>query len=388
MLKTVKDIKVENRKVLVRCDFNVPLNKDGLIEDDFRIRQALPTIKYLIENRAKIILISHLGNPKGKVIGKLKLDLVKKRLEKYLSVGIIKTDDCIGKEVEYEVRKMKNGDILLLENLRFHKEEKENDLNFAKSLAGLADIYVNNAFGSSHRAHASIVGIPKFLPSVSGLLLEKEVNILNLVLNNLGEETITIIGGAKISSKSKVIKTFLNKGSQLLIGGKIANAILAVKGICVGKDLLPEKIVKNIKNMNLTSVNFHLPVDVVVSSTEDGSSYIKRKSLGDVKENELILDVGPETIRLFSKIIKLANTIIWAGPLGLFENPLFEKGTRSIAEAIIKNKKAFKIAGGGDTALALLKFHTRDKFNHISTGGGAMLAFLGGEKLPGIEALR
>ena len=388
MLKTVKDIKVEDRKILVRCDFNVPLNKDGLIEDDFRIRQALPTIKYLIKNKAKTILISHLGNPKGKVIEKLKLDLIKEKLEKYLSVNVMKANDCIGKEVENKVRRMKDGNVLLLENLRFHKEEKENDLNFAKSLAGLADVYVNNAFGSSHRAHASIVGIPKFLPSVSGLLLEKEINILNLVLNNLGEETITIIGGAKISSKSKVIKTFLNRGSQLLVGGKIANAILAVRGICVEKSLLPERIIKDIKNMNLTSVNFHLPVDVVVSSTEDGSSYIKRKSLNNVKENELILDIGPETIKLFSKIIKLANTIIWAGPLGLFENPLFEKGTRSIAEAIIKNKKAFKVAGGGDTALALLKFNLREKFNHVSTGGGAMLAFLGGEKLPGIEALR
>ncbi len=371
----------------MRCDFNVPLNGMGLIEDDFRIKQAIPTIEYLIKSKTKVILISHLGEPQGKVVKNLRLTLVQKKLEEYLSVKVVKTDDCVGKKVEEAVKKMNEGEVLLLENLRFHKEEKENKPEFAKSLAGLANIYINDAFSSSHRAHASIVGVPKYLPSAAGLLLEKEVNILSRVLKKPERPLVAIIGGAKISSKIKVIKHFLKEADHLLIGGKIANSILIVKGICIGRVWPPEEAVRDIKNINLTSTKLHLPIDAIISPTKKGDLYIRKAAAGKVRTDELILDVGPETVKMFSEIIKSAATIIWSGPLGFFEEPLFENGTKLIAEAITRNHRAFKIAGGGDTIFALSKFHLRERFDHISTGGGAMLSFLGGDGLPGLKVL-
>jgi len=387
MFKTLENFNFKNKRVLVRADFNVPLDKKGVIEDEFRLKQALPTIKYLVKNRAKVILMSHLDNPQGKVVEGLKLTSIREKLKGYLSANIIKTDDCVGKKVENRIKEMKEGEILLLENLRFHKEEKENNPEFAKSLANLADVYVNDAFGSSHRAHASIVGVPKYLPSAAGLLLEKEISVLSNILKKPKRPLVAIIGGAKILSKIKVIKHFLKEADHLLIGGKIANAILIVKGICIGRVWPPEETVKDIESINLTSSNLHLPVDAIISPTPEGDFYTRKEAPGKVRTDELILDIGPETIKIFSEIIKSAKTIVWAGPLGFFEEPLFENGTRSIAEAIVRNKQAFKVAGGGDTIFSLSKFHLRERFDHVSTGGGAMLAFLGGEELPGLKVL-
>ncbi len=403
MLKIIKDadkdIDIDNKRVLLRVDFNVPLSKKGVIEDDFRIRQAIPTIKYLINNKAKIIVISHLGNPKydknGKIFfrtksekGKYTLGPVAKRLAELLGRKVNFLDNCVGRKVEERTKKIKRSDILFLENLRFHKEEEENNQEFAKSLAALGDIYVNDAFGSCHRLHASIVGVPKYLPSFGGLLLGKEVRALSKIIEKPKRPLVIIIGGAKILSKIKVVNYFMKKADHLLVGGKISNTILTVKGICPGRTWPPEDIVSEIESANLTSTKLHLPLDAVVSPNEEGNVYVRKSAIGSVKKDELILDIGPETIKMFSRIIKSAETIVWAGPLGFFEKPLFEKGTKLIAESIVNNDNAFKVAGGGDTIFALSKFHLRDKFNHVSTGGGAMLSFLSGEKLPGIEALK
>lgn len=380
-LRTIKELDINNKRVLVRCDFNVPLNKKGEIEDDFRIKETLPTIDYLIKNKAKIILMSHLGDLP------LRLDPIQERLKQYLGINIKKASDCLGRKVENYVSKMKEGDVLLLENLRFHKEEKENDEKFARELSKLGDIYLNDAFGVSHRAHASIAGPPKYLPAGAGLLLEKEIKILSRVLEDPWRPLIVIIGGVKIESKIKVIKQFLEKADHLLIGGKIANAILIVKGICVGKPWPSDEAIEEVEKFNLTSTKLHLPVDAILSPDKTGQVYIRESAPGKVRNDELLLDIGPETIKMFSKIIKTAKMIVWSGPMGHFEQPLFEKGTQQIAEQIARNHRAFKVAGGGDTLFALSKFGLRDKFDHVSTGGGAMLSFLGNEELPGLKAL-
>lgn len=386
-MKTIKDLNVKNKRVLIRCDFNVPLDEKGGITDDFRIKQTIPTIEYLIKKGAKIILMSHLDEPEGKVVESLRLTPIQEKLTEYLDLSIIKAPDCIGKEIEKQTLKMKEGEILLLENLRFHKGEKGNDVNFSKELSELGDIYVNDAFGVSHRAHASITGVPKHLPSAAGLLLEKEVKILSKVLEKPWRPLAVVIGGAKILSKIKVIKRFLGEADHLLIGGKIANAILAVKGICVGRSWPEEDAVKEIKKFNLTSTKLHLPVDSIASPDETGQFYVRESAPAKVRKDEMLLDIGPETIRMFSKIIKDAKMIVWSGPLGYFEEPLFEKGTKEIAEKIARNHQAFTIAGGGDTDFALSKFGLREKFDHVSTGGGAMLEFLSGEELPGLKVL-
>ncbi len=312
-MKTLKDFDVKNKLVLIRCDFNIPLDKKGNITDDFRIKQTIPTIEYLLRNEAKVILMSHLA-------GNRHLNVIWKRVKKYL--------------------KTNTKEVVFLDNLRLNEGEKENSDEFAKELAKLGDIYINDAFGVCHRKHASVVGIPKYLPSGAGFLLEKEIKVLSKVLESPERPLVAIIGGIKIESKAKVIEQFLEKADYVLIGGKIAY------------------------NLNLTSSKLHLPVDY--------------------KDD---LDIGPKTIEMFSEIIRKAKMIVWAGPLGKFEDPVYEQGTKEIAEEISKNDKAFKIAGGGDTIFALTKFRLRDKFDHISTGGGAMLQFLSGEELPGLKAL-
>lgn len=386
-MRTIKEFNVKNKRVLVRCDFNVPLDEKGEAQDDFRIKQTIPTIKYLIKNKAKIILMSHLDDPGGKVVEKLRLRPIQKKLAEYLNLPVIKALDCIGKKVEEQILKMKEGEILLLENLRFHSGEEGNDPKFAKELAKLGDVYINDAFGVCHRAHASIVGLPKYLPSAAGFLLEKEVRVLSRVLANPWRPLVAIIGGAKISTKIKLIKQFLEKADSILIGGKIATPILIVKGICVGRPWPEKDVVKEVENLNLTSTKLHLPIDVLVSPNETGKVYIRESAPGKVRNDELLLDIGPETIRFFARIIKDAKMIIWAGPLGLFENPLFEKGTKEIAEKIIRNHKAYKIAGGGETIFAISEFGLIERFDHVSTGGGAMLSFLSGEEFPGLKVL-
>jgi phosphoglycerate kinase len=387
-MRGLRDFNLKNKRVLLRCDFNIPLDDKGKIEDDFRIRQTAPTIKYLIKNKAKIILMSHLGSPGGRVVEELTLTPVQEKLIDILGLSVKKTPDCIGRDTEKQVAKMKEGEILLLENLRFHRGEEANNPNFTKELAKLGDIYINDAFGVSHRAHASIVGLPKHLPSGAGLLLEKEVKVLSTVLKKPWRPLVAIIGGVKIESKIKVIKQFLEKADHLLIGGKIANAILIAKGICIGRPWPSEKVTEEIKKLNLTSTKLHLPIDAIVSPDETGKVYIRESAPGKVRKDEKLLDIGPETINIFSEIIKTAKMIIWSGPLGLFEEPLFEKGTKEVGENIIRNHRAYRIVGGGDTLFALSKFGLREKFDHVSTGGGAMLQFLSGEEFPGLEVLK
>lgn len=361
-MKTLKDFDFKNKRVLLRCDFNVPIVK-GKVQDDFRIKASLPTINFLLEKGAKLLLISHLEDAEGK---NLSLAPVKIKLEEYLGRQILMAEDCIGEKIKNQISNLKNGEILLLENLRFHKEEKENSPNFAKQLARLGDIYINDAFSVCHRVHASVVGLPQFLPSGVGFLLEKEIKVLSTILENPQRPLVVIIGGAKISSKAGVIKNFLEKADNILLGGKVANTILQIKGFY--RDLSLDKEELEDLNFDLNSPKIHLPVDFI-------------------KQGDLIFDIGQETIKNFSEIIKTAKMTLWSGPMGFFEKPEFENGTKMIGLAIIKNKETFKVAGGGDTISAISRFGLLEKFDHISTGGGAMLEFLAGKKLAGIKAL-
>ncbi len=414
-MKTLKNFNFKGKKVLVRCDFNVPLSKEGQVLDNFRIKQTIPTIKYLLEKEAKVILISHLGDPqkikdKKEKIKNFSLKPIIASLKELLKKEIIFLDDCIGEKVEKEIEKIREGEVALLENLRFYKEEEAADEKFTKQLASLADVYVNDAFSVCHRSHASIVGVPKYLPSIAGFLLDKEVKILSKVLNSPWRPLVVIIGGVKISTKLTLISQFLKIADHLILGGEIANTILNAKGISVGKSFLEPEIVEKINELDLTSAKLHLPIDGVISlqdvkrGLEEG--YLRTAGVGSVRSEEKAFDIGPETIKLFSEIIKgphfsfwkgpleyikrekVPRTILWSGPLGFFENEKFERGTKEIAESIVSNHLAFKIIGGGDTISAVNKFGLLDKFDYVSTGGGAMLKFLSGEKMPGLEVLR
>ena len=404
-MKTLKNLNLKGKKVLVRCDFNVPLDKEGQISDDSRIKETLPTIEYLIKKGAKVILMSHLGRPEGKVVNELRLDPVAKRLSELLNRPVKKLDDCVGRKVKKEVERIQTGEIVLLENIQFNPGENKNDANFAKTLASYADIFIMEAFGQSHRNYASISGIQKYLPSGAGFLLEKEIKILSKVLKSPWHPLVVIIGGVKIESKIGVIEQFLKKADHLLLGGEIANTILIGKGVSLGRPLLEvnepkgsfspfavarvdKAIIKKVEKIDLTDPRVHLPVDGVISLENMAEGYFKIGAIGNVKKEEKVYDIGPETIKIFSEIIKQAKMILWSGPLGLFEEKKFENGTKETAQNIVRNHSAFKVAGGGDTISALNKFGLLDKFDHVSTGGGAMLEFLSGQKLPGIEALK
>ena len=387
-MKSIKDLDVEEKRVLVRCDFNVPLNKNGEIEDDFKISQTIPTIKYLIDNEAKIILLSHLGRPKGEVVEELRLDPVAKRLSELLKRPVKKLNDCVGKEVEGEVQNIKSGDVILLENIQFNPGETANNPKFARTLASYADIFTLEAFGQSHRDYASISGLAKHLPSAAGFLLEKELKVFSKVLNDPWRPLVVIVGGTKIETKVKLINYFLKKADYVLVGGIAANTLLKTKGIYITGPLPEKDIIKEVEKIDLTSTKLHLPVDALASPDKTGKSYIKEAATAKIRKEELLLDIGPETIKMFCKIIKDAKMIIWNGPIGFFEQEPFNKGTNEVAEAIVRNHKAYKIIGGGDTIFAVSKIGLLDKFDHISTGGGAMLNFLSGEKLPGLEALK
>jgi len=393
-MKTLKSLNLKGKKVLVRCDFNVPFDEKGLISDDSRIKETLPTIEYLIKKGAKIILMSHLGRPEKNQKSKIKnqkfsLGPIALRLEELLRQKVNFLDDCVGEKIEKEIDETKEGEVILLENLRFYDEEENNDNGFAKKLAKLGDIYINDAFSASHRSHTSIVGIPKYLPSGAGLLFEKEIKILSKVLGSPWHPLVVIIGGVKIESKIGVIEQFLKKADHLLLGGEIANTILIGKGVSLGRYLLEDKeMIKKIEKIDITCPRVHLPVDGVISLENMAEGYFKIGAIGSVKKEEKVYDIGPETIEIFSEIIKQAKMILWSGPLGLFEEKKFESGTKETAQNIVRNHSAFKVAGGGDTIAALNKFGLLDKFDHVSTGGGAMLEFLSGKKLPGIESLK
>jgi len=390
-MKLVKEIKnLKNKKVLVRVDFNVPVGDDGIVDnkEDWRIKASLPMIEYLLKKKAKIILISHLGRPKGNQESRIKnqeysLSPVAERLKELLNYKIKFVDDCVGDEVKKSVNAIKAGEIIMLENLRFYKEEKENNEEFAKKLAELADIYVNNAFSVSHREHASVCAITKFLPSYAGFLLEKEIRTLSNATHKPKRPATIIIGGAKVRTKLPVVEYLASKFDHILIGGVVANVILKAKGIDTGKSLLNGVDLKKVKEINFGSEKLYVPVDVVVYSPK--TKKISLQAVGKVGDNE-ILDIGTESANLYSKIISDSETIIWNGPMGMFEDKNFSFGTREIAKAVAKKSKC-TIIGGGDTITAVDKFGDLEKIGYVCTGGGAMLEFLAGKKLPGIEVL-
>lgn len=356
-MKTVRDFNVKNKRVLVRCDFNVPLDEQGNILNDFRIRQTVPTIKYLLKKKAKIILMSHLGEPDGKIVPTLQMDKVQERLieilelSEHLDVSVTKTPDCIGYEIEKYSFGLEPNEILLLENLRFHKEETENNPEFAKSLSRLGDIYINDAFGVCHRSHASVVGVPQYLDGGIGFLIEKELENLNKLLKNPKRPMIAIIGGKKVETKAKVINRILEVADFVLISGLIKKEIEEKQMVFK----YPEKLIG--------------PIDGILYEGEE-------------------LDIGPKSIKLFKKRIKKAKTIFWNGPFGMTEKEEFQKGTLKIAKAIAKKWFCFSVVGGGETVEFITKMGLVSKFDHVSTGGGAMLQFLSGEELPGLEVLR
>jgi len=388
--KTIRDVELKNKKVLVRVDFNVPRDKAGNVTDDTRIRAALPTIRYLIDNQAKVILISHLGRPKGEVDEKYRLNQVAERLTKLLGKQVIKTKDTIGADVEEAVSKLEAGDILLLENVRFNPGETKNDPEFARELASLADIYVNDAFGAAHRAHASTAGVAQYLPAVAGFLMEKELEALGGALNNPEKPFVAIIGGAKVSDKIGVIENLLDKVDALIIGGGMANTFLKAKGYELGKSLVEEDKVDLAKNLladaEAKGIKFLLPVDLVVADSIDSPGEIKTVELNAIPQHKMALDIGSATIELYAEAIKDAKTIVWNGPMGVFEIDAFSMGTNQVAQAVA-NSPANSIVGGGDSVAAIEKAGLAQEISHISTGGGASLEFLEGKELPGVTAL-
>lgn len=384
MKNSLRDFNFTNKQVIVRCDFNVPI-KQGKVVDNFKIKKTLQTIRYLQEKKAKIILLSHLGELRKNKEPSLKP--IQKELEKLLGERIKFSKRILGRKIRRKARKLKAGKILLLENLRLEKGEEKNNEKFAKKLAKLGSYYINEAFSVCHRKHASITILPKLLPCAIGFEFQKELDVLSKISKNPRRPLCVIVGGIKISSKIKVVEKFLKIADNILLGSYIANNILRVKGICIGKPWPQEEIVSIAEKINLTDTKIHLPIDVIVSSSPTGESYIRETGPGSVRKEEYILDIGKETITTFSKIIQESQTIFWSGPMGLFENEKFSQGTRQILKAISRNKEAFKIVGGGDTVCAVKSFGHLDDFSFVSVGGGAMLEFLAGERLPGLEVL-
>jgi len=393
--KTIKDLnknQLEGKRVLVRVDFNVPLNEELEITDDTRIKAAFSTIKYLFSHQAKVVLMSHLGRPKGKVVEKLRLDPVAKRLSEFLGQKVKKLDNCIGKEVEEEIMKLQPGEIALLENLRFHPEEEKNNPEFAKSLAKSADIFVNDAFGTAHRAHASTVGVAELLPSYAGFLMAKEIEVLSNLLENPESPFVVVLGGAKISGKIEIVQNLLSIADRILIAGGMSYTCLAALGYEVGNSLLEEydlKIVrKMLKEAEEQGNKIILPVDLVITKEVSEKVESKAVEINNIPKGGIGVDLGDKSIAIFEKEIKRAKTVFWNGPVGVFEIEKYAKGTNRIAKILADMQgKAVTIIGGGDSIAAIDKAGLVEKMTHISTGGGASLEFLGGKKLPGIEIL-
>jgi phosphoglycerate kinase len=388
--KTIRDVELKNKKVLVRVDFNVPRDKAGNVTDDTRIRAALPTIKYLLENQAKVILTSHLGRPKGEVDEKYRLDQVAEKLSELLDQKVYKTNMTIGPDVEEAVKNLNPGDVLLLENVRFNPGETKNDPEFARKLASFADLYVNDAFGAAHRAHASTAGVAQYLPAVAGFLMEKELKALGGALNNPEKPFVAIIGGAKVSDKIGVIENLLHKVDALIIGGGMANTFLKAQGFEMGKSLVEEDKVELAKNLlkkaEAQGVKLLLPVDLVVAASIENPGEIKTVKVDEVPQDKMALDIGSATIDLYRDTIKDAKTVVWNGPMGVFEVDAFSKGTNQVAQAVAQSS-ANSIIGGGDSVAAVEKAGLAQEISHISTGGGASLEFLEGKDLPGVVAL-
>lgn len=391
MKKTIRQLSVVNKKVFMRVDFNVPLDEQRHIIDDTRIQKTLPTIRYVLEQGGAVILASHLGRPKGKRLKEFSLQPVAERLSELLQQSVTMAPDCIGEATKELVSKMKPGDIVLLENLRFHAEEEANDPDFAKQLAALGDIGVNDAFGCCHRAHASVSGIAAFLPMVAGLLLAKEIQFLGETVTNPEHPFAAIIGGAKISDKINVIDHLLDKVDVMIIGGGMANTFLLAQGYAVGKSLvemdkieLAKKLLQKAKQKN---VHFLLPVDVTVAFNFANDSEYVVTNLNDIPQTGMILDIGTRSQAIFAEALKDMKTIIWNGPMGVFEMPHFALGTQAVAKAVA-DASAVSIVGGGDSLAAINQMGLADAITHISTGGGASLEYLEGKALPGIIALQ
>ena len=386
---TIKDIDLKDKKVIVRVDFNVPLDDQLNITDDIRIQAAVPTIKHILDQGAsKVILMSHLGRPKGEVVETMRLTPAAQRLQEILGEEVLKLDDCIGPEVQ-EAVKSSSQRVVLLENLRFHKEETKNDPEFAKQLAELADIYVNDAFGTAHRAHASTEGITKYLTSAAGFLLEKEMTFLGQAVENPARPYVVILGGAKVSDKIILVKNLLQKADAILVGGGMVFTFLKALGKNIGNSILEEDKIDVAKELleeaQKANVTIELASDFVVAEKFDAPE--TKKIVDDIPDGWLSPDVGPKTIESFKKILSTAKTIVWNGPMGVFEKDAYAEGTKQIAEYLASLKEATTIVGGGDSAAAAKKFKVEEAMTHISTGGGASLELLEGKELPGIAAL-
>ncbi len=389
--KTIKEIDVNGKRVFLRVDYNVPMNKMGGISDDSRIKASLPTIKYLTDHNARLIVCSHLGRPDGKVVEGLRLKPVAIRLSELLGKKVEALNDCIGAEVEDAVSKLRDGGILLLENVRFHIEEEANDPSFAMELSQLADIFVNDAFGASHRAHASVVGIAKYLPAVSGFLMEKEIEALGGALENPKRPFTAIIGGAKLSGKLAVLDNIIDKVDILLIGGGMVATFIKVKGCDVGSSLVEEDKVEYIRKLlekaKSRGTKLIIPHDVVVAEKLESGIKTKTLPVTRIPKGWIIADIGPDTIDEFSRELRKCQTVVWNGPLGVFEIPEFANGTQSIMR-VLAELQATTIVGGGSTAEAVTEMGLAGKMSHVSTGGGASLEFLEGKVLPGVAILQ
>ncbi|GAB6183197.1 phosphoglycerate kinase [Thermodesulfovibrio hydrogeniphilus] len=387
---TIEDLPIKGKRVFIRVDFNVPLDANLMITDDRRIRSTLPTINYAIDEGAKVILASHLGRPKGKMDPKLSLAPVARRLQRLLNKEVIFAPDCIGPQVQQLVSKMKDGDVLLLENLRFHIEEEKNDEKFAKELASLADFYVNDAFGASHRAHASIVGIPKFLPSAAGFLLKREIEYLKGAVESPIRPFVVILGGAKVRGKIGVLENLSDKADKVIIGGAMAFTFIKALGYDVGNSIVEDDMLdfaqKTMEKLRQNKVKFYLPVDVVVAPSIDKVTEAKILPIQEIPQDWAGFDIGPASVKLFTEALHDAKTILWNGPMGVFEIDAFSRGTLALAHAIA-NSYAFTIVGGGDTDFAVHKAGVSDSISFISTGGGAALQLLEGKELVGLAVL-
>ena len=390
--KTIRDIDVEGKRILLRVDYNVPLNMDNdSISDDSRIRASLPTIKYLTDRKAKVILCSHLGRPKGKVVEGLRMKPVAERLSQLIGSPVRTVNDCVGEEVESKVRELKKGEVLFLENLRFHPEEEANDPDFAQKLAKLADIYVNDAFGTAHRAHASTVGVAKYSPAIAGLLMEKELEAMERLLNSSERPFACLIGGAKVSDKIELLQNMLRKVDILLIGGGMAATFLKAKGYKVGHSLVEEDKLdlanKLLEEAEAWKVSLRLPRDVVVAAEINEKASNNTVSITSIPQDRYIVDIGPRSIELFCQELSKCRTIMWNGPMGVYEIPQFSKGTKALVE-FLSTLDAVTIVGGGSSAEVVREMGLVEKMTHVSTGGGATLRFLEGAALPGVEVLQ
>ena len=385
--KTVRDVELSGRRVIMRVDFNVPV-KNGDVGDDTRIRAALPTIEYILEQGASLVCMSHLGRPKGKVVAEMSMEPVARRFSELLGFQVKLAPDCVGEQVKAMAKALQPGEVLLLENLRFHAEEEKNDTGFAKELAALGEVYVNDAFGTAHRAHASTAGIADYLPGVAGMLLEKEIKFLGDVVENPAKPFVAVIGGAKVSSKIGVLEHLLPKVDALVIGGAMAYTFLKVQGHTVGKSMVEDDCLDTAKALleNAGAVDIILPIDHRVGSEFSESAEAIAVDGIDIPDGLIAMDIGPKTTELIKARLVDAATIIWNGPLGVTEFPAFAEGTLEIAKSVAESSGT-TVVGGGDSVAAVNKFGLAEKIDHVSTGGGASLEFLEGKILPGIEAL-